>query len=116
MKECITALTNYLVDDVPDRHLVGLRIRDTENVQRKVVCISFRCRDQLKPDVVWGVLGKVIQSNARFGLNDRLEVNLDHVRMPAGNGRTAEKTKVLYLHDLTAIKRVSLLVIRHSCV
>jgi hypothetical protein len=30
LKECITALTNYLVDDVRDRDLVGLRIRDTE--------------------------------------------------------------------------------------
>ena len=70
------------MDKVPDRDLVGLRIRNTENVQDKVVGISLRRRDQLKPDVVWAVLGKVIQSNARFGLSDRLEVHLDHVRMP----------------------------------
>ena len=37
LKECITALTNYLVNDVPGRDLVGLRIRNTENVQDKVV-------------------------------------------------------------------------------
>jgi len=36
LKECITALTNYLVDEVDDRNLVGLRIRNTENVQNKV--------------------------------------------------------------------------------
>ena len=30
LKECITALSNYLVDKVPDRDLVGLRIRNTE--------------------------------------------------------------------------------------
>jgi len=41
LKECITALTNYLVDKVPDRDLVGLRIRNTENVQYKVVGISL---------------------------------------------------------------------------
>ena len=41
-----------------DRDLVVLRIRNTENVQDKVVCISFRRREQLKPDAVWGVLGK----------------------------------------------------------
>ena len=76
-----------------NRDLVRLRIRNTENVQDKVVGISLRRCDQLKPDVVWGVLGKVIQSNAKFGLADRLEVHLGHVRMPAGNGRTAEKTK-----------------------
>jgi len=85
--------------------LVGLRIRNTENVQDKVVGISFRRRDQLKPDVVWGVLGKVVQSNAGFGLCDRLEVHLDHVRMPAGNVRTAKKTRGRSLDVLSAIKR-----------
>ena len=104
LKECITALTNYLVDKVPDRDLVGLRIRNTENVQDKVVGISLRRRDQLKADVVWSVLGKVIQSNARFALTDRLEVHLDHVRMPAGNGKKAEKTKGRSISVLSAIK------------
>jgi len=93
LKECITSLTNYLVDEVRDRNLVRLKIRNTENVQVKVVGISFRRRDQLKPDVVWSVLGKVVQSNARFGLSDHLEVHLYNVRMPAGNGRTVQKTK-----------------------
>ena len=32
LKECITALTDYLMDNVPGRDLVGLRIRNTENV------------------------------------------------------------------------------------
>ena len=45
LKECITALTDYLVDEVPDRDLVGLRIRNTENVQDKMVGISLRRRD-----------------------------------------------------------------------
>jgi hypothetical protein len=105
LKECITALTDYLVDEVADRDLVGLRIRNTENVQDKVVGISLRRRDQLKPDVVWAVLGKVIQSNARFCLSDRLEVHLDHVRMPVGNGKRAEKKKGRSLDVLSAIKR-----------
>jgi hypothetical protein len=105
LKECITALTNYLVDKVPDRDLVGLRYRNTENVHDKVVGISLRRRDQLKPEVVWSVLGKVIQSNARFALTDRLEVHLDHVTMPAGNGKMAEKTKLRSLDVLSAIKK-----------
>jgi hypothetical protein len=62
LKECITALTDYLVGEVPGRDLVGLRIRNTENVVDKVVGISIRRRDQVKPDVVWEVLWKVIQS------------------------------------------------------
>jgi len=70
-----------------------------------VLGISFRRRDQLKPDVVWSILGKVVQSNARFGLSDRLEVHLDHVRMPAGNGRMAEKTKGRSLYVMSAIKK-----------
>ena len=96
-------MTNYLVDDVRDRDLVGLRIRNTENVQDKLVGISFRRRDQLKPYVVWGVLGNVLQSIARFGLCDRLDVHLDHVTMPVGNGR--EKTKGRLLDVLSAIKK-----------
>jgi hypothetical protein len=67
------------------------------------VGISLRRRDQLKSDVVCEVLGKVIQSNARFGLTDRLEVHLDHVRMLAGNGR--EKTKDRSLSVLSGIKK-----------
>ena len=105
LKECITSLTNYLVDDVRDGDLVRLRIRNSENVQDKVVGISFRCRDQLKIDVIWGVLGKAVQSNARFGLTDRLEVHLDHVRMSVDNGKRAEKKKVMSLDVLSAIKK-----------
>jgi len=58
--------------------------------------INLRHRDHLTTDVVWTVLGKVIQSIVRFGLSDRLEVHLDHVRMPAGKDKRAEKTKGLH--------------------
>ena len=68
LRECISALTNYLAHDVPGRDLVGLRIRNTENVQDKVVGISLRRSHQFKPDVDWGLPRKVIQSNATFGL------------------------------------------------
>ena len=103
LRECITALTNYLVNVVPGRNLGGLRIRKTENLQNKVVGISLRCRDQFKSHVVWGMLGKVIQSNARFGLDDPLEVHLNHVRMPAGNGR--DQTKGSLLDVMSVIKK-----------
>jgi hypothetical protein len=39
------------------------------------------------------VLSKVIQSNARFGLSDRLEVHVDYVKMASGNGKGGLKTK-----------------------
>jgi hypothetical protein len=82
---------------------VGLKIHNSDNVQDKVIGISLRRCDQLKPDVVRDVLGKVIQSKARFGLTDRLEVYLDHVRMPAGNGKRAEKMKGPPLTVLSAV-------------
>ena len=53
--------------------------------------------------MVCGVLGKVVQSNARFVLTDRLEVHLGHVGMPGGNGR--EKTKGRSLDVMGAIKK-----------
>jgi len=67
---------------------VGLRIRNTANVQHKVVPISLRRRDRFKLDVVWIVLRKVIQSNGRFVLSGRLEVHVGLVRIPllAGKG------------------------------
>jgi len=76
---------------MPVRYLVVLRICNTGNVEDQVFGISLRRRDQFKHDVVLAVPGKVIRSNARFGLSDRLEVHLDHVRMPAVNGRLRTK-------------------------
>ena len=58
-----------------------------------MIGITFRRRDQMKPDLIWAVLSKVIQSNTRFGLTDSLEVHLDHVKIPVGNGKLAEKIK-----------------------
>ena len=51
LKECITALINYLVDDVPGRDLVGLRICNTEDVEDKVVGIIFCRRTSL--NLMW---------------------------------------------------------------
>ena len=100
LKECVTVSTNYLVDDVPGRDFVGLRIRNIVNVEDKVVDISLRRRDQLKSDVVWAVQGKLIQSNARFGLSDRLVVHLDHT----GNGRVRTKERSLVM--MSVIKTI----------
>jgi len=93
------------VDKVSGRDSVGLKIRNTENAHDKVVGISLLRRDQLKIEVVWSVLGKVIQSSSRLALTDRLEVHLDHVRMPVGNGRV--KTKGRSLDVLSAIEKSS---------
>jgi len=70
---------------------VGMRICNSKNVQDNVVDISLLRRDQLKPDVVWCVLGKIIQSNARFALTGRLEVHLVHVTVPVAKGRERQR-------------------------
>ena len=82
-----------------------VRIRNTENVHDKLIGISFRRRDQMKTDLIWGVLSKVIQRNAMFGLTDRLEVKLDHVIIPVGKGKSPEKTTGRSLDVLSSIKR-----------
>jgi hypothetical protein len=110
LRECITALTNYQVDEVPDRDLVGLKIRNTENLRDKLIGTSLRRRDQLKSDVVLSVIEIFIQSNARFGLTDRLEVQLDHERMPVGSDGV--KTKGHSLEILSSIKR-SIVVVKN---
>jgi len=51
-----------------------------------VVQIHLSCRLQVTTDVIWDVLGKVIQRNAMFVLSDRIEVHLDHVSLTTGNG------------------------------
>ena len=53
------------------------------------------------------MLGKLIQINTKFGLTDVLEMYLDHVRMAAGNGKGAEKTKGPSIRVLRAIKEYS---------
>ena len=50
-----------------------------------------------------------MQSNARFGLTDRLEVHLDHFRMPAGKGRDKKKGRSL---DVMSAIRKSIVVVK----
>lgn len=84
---------------------MGLKIRNTENVQHKVVGISLPRRDQFKADVAWSVLGNVINNNAEFVLTIPLEVHLDHVEMPVGNGRILRRLKSSLWTFLSSLKR-----------
>ena len=54
LKECITALTNLLVAEVPIRELVGLGICSTKNVQDKLLGISLCRREHFKSDIGLG--------------------------------------------------------------
>jgi hypothetical protein len=57
------------------------------NEQDKPVGFSFRRKDQVSRDVIWNVLGRVAQSNARFGAMDSLIMTVHAVKMPVGFGR-----------------------------
>jgi hypothetical protein len=70
--------------------MVGITISNNENVQDKAFGTCFRRRDQLTPDVIWSVFGKVAQSNAGFNDLDKLVLNIHCVKMPTGNGREVE--------------------------
>jgi len=82
---------------VPGRNTVGSRINNAEYMEDKLLGINLRRRDQLKPVVVWDALGKFIQSNDSFGLRDRLEVDLDSIRMLAGNGVVKSQGRSLHV-------------------
>jgi hypothetical protein len=67
------------------------------------VGLSFRRKDQVSRDVIWNVLGRVAQSNARFDALDRLIVTVHSVKMPVGFGGI--KTKGRQLSVMAHLKK-----------
>ena len=65
--------------------MVGIKIGIETNIN-KCIGVTFRRRGQLSADVIWHVLEKVGQSNSNFAVTDTLVINVDIVKMPAGNG------------------------------
>jgi hypothetical protein len=83
----VSDLFEHALQKCNDSDMVGITISIEENVQDKAIGISFRRKDQITPDVIWTVFGKVAQSNARFNALDKLILNIHYVKMPIGNGR-----------------------------
>ena len=71
--------------------MVGITTQNEINQNDKSIGISFRRKDQLSGDVIWSVLEKVAQSNARFNALDRLVETAHSVKMPIGFGRVKSK-------------------------
>jgi hypothetical protein len=94
------ALQNY-----DDSDVVGITISNEENAQDNAIGISFRRRDQLTPDVIWPVFGKVAQSNARFSALNKLVFNIHYVKMPIGDGGEGITTKGRPLAYIAHLKR-----------
>jgi hypothetical protein len=92
----VSDLFEHALQNCDDSDMVGITISNEENVHDKAIGISFRRRDQLTPDVIWSVFGKVAQSNVRFNALDKLVLNIHYVKMPIDNvGGIATKGRSL---------------------
>ena len=87
----VSDLFEYALQNCDDSDMVGITISNEVNVADKAIGISFRRKDQITPDVIWSVFGKVAQSNARFNALDKLVITVHSVKMPIGHGRIATK-------------------------
>ena len=56
------------------------------------ISLPFRPLEELTPERVFSQLEKVIQSNEEFRLNDTVTVDIIHVEMPQGSGRSKRTT------------------------
>jgi hypothetical protein len=95
----IKSLSDHLFQNIPDRDLVGLTIRNTENMADKPGGIAFRRRDQIQSDFIWSVLRKVIQSNARNAIAYICKCR-DHTSFPSGHGGGIATRKTVEYSEL----------------
>jgi len=91
----VSDLFEYALQNCDDSDMVGITINNEVNVADKAIGISFRRKDQITPDVIWSVLGKVAQSNARFNALDKLVLTVHSVKMPIGHCRITTKGRPL---------------------
>jgi hypothetical protein len=100
----VNELFEYALRDCDDSDMVGLTIRNEVNGQDKPIGFRFRRKHQVSGEVIWNVLGRVTQSNARFGATDRLIVTVHSVKMPVGFG-SGIKNKGRQLSVMAHIKK-----------
>jgi hypothetical protein len=96
--------SEYALRNCDDSDMVGITITNEVNVSDKATGISFRRKYQITSEVIWSVLGKVAQSNARFNALDKLIMTVHSVKMPVGNGKGIT-TKGRPLETMVHLKR-----------
>ena len=86
-------IIQHLVDDVTggikDRDQIHFVLR-TEQLETPIA-LPFMPRAQFTPERVFAAVERVVQSNREFRLNDTVHVNVWHVEMPEGSGRSRKK-------------------------
>jgi hypothetical protein len=65
-----------MLENVGDSDMVGITIHNEVNQSDKPIGFRFRRKNQLWSDVIWSVIDKVSQSNARFNALDTLIVTV----------------------------------------
>ena len=98
-------IIDQLVEDVTggikDRDQIHFVLR-SEQLETPIA-LPFMPRAQFTPERVFAAVERVVQSNREFRLNDTVHVNVWHVEMPEGSGRSRKKRTELnvtkYLHD-----------------
>ena len=83
--------------------MVGISIRNENDIKDKAIVISFRRKDQPSADVVLNVW-EVIQSNSRINALDKLVLEIHSVKMPVGFSRGL-KTKGRPLDVVAQLKK-----------
>ena len=73
--------------------MVGITIQNRENQIDKPIGNSFRRKDQLAADVIFSLMQKVSQSNARFNALDKVIITVYSVRMTVGFGKLGKKSR-----------------------
>jgi len=69
---CVNDLFRDALQNLSDSDMVGITIQNRVNQNDKPIVISFRRKVQLAGEVIWSLVEKVSQSNARFNALDKL--------------------------------------------
>ena len=85
--------------------MVGITISNEVEVKDRAIGISFRRKDQITGNVIWSVLEKVAQSNARFNALDTLVITVHFIKMSIGHGGNGIATKGRPLDNMVHLKR-----------
>ena len=69
------------------------------------IAIPFLPLEKLTTEKVLSHVEKVVQSNEEFRLNDTVTVDIVHVEMPQGSGKSRVKRNIVNIHDYLKKKR-----------
>ena len=100
------AIIQQLVDDVTggikDRDQIHFVLRSAQ--LETPIAIPFMPRAQFTPERVFAAVERVVQSNREFRLNDTVHVNVWHVEMPEGSGRSKKNVGSWTLRSIYTVR------------